>query len=67
MIRIWRPLYRFSSDKSLAYKRAYNRLKAIPQRGKLNVDQWNIAMAKAQDLLAQSKQSKLTNEKLREK
>lgn len=67
MIRIWRPLYRFSSDKSLAHKRAYNRSKAITQRGKLNVDQWNIAMAKAQDLLAQSEQSKLTNEKLREK
>lgn len=36
------------------YAKAYNRLKMRKQRGKISADEWNAAVAKAQDLKAQT-------------
>ena len=49
------------------YDRTYNRLKARKQRGKISVDEWNAAVAKAQELLALSEQGKLTDDELKQK
>ena len=47
------------------YAKAYDRLKARKQRGKISVDEWNTAVAQAQDLKEQSDRGKLTDEELR--
>ncbi len=47
------------------YDRTYNRLKARKQRGKISVDEWNAAVAKAQELLERSKRGELTDEELK--
>lgn len=47
------------------YAKAYNRLKARKQRGKITVDEWNTAVAMAQELKAQTERGELTDEKLR--
>lgn len=49
------------------YKRTYNRLKQRKLRGKISVDEWNTAVAKAQDLVAQSERGELTDEELKQK
>ncbi len=49
------------------YDRAYIRLKQRKLRGKISVDEWNTAVAKAQGLLEQSEQGKLTDEDLIQK
>ncbi len=49
------------------YDRAYNRLKVRKQRGKISVDEWNAAVAQAQDLVAQSERGELTDEELQQK
>lgn len=49
------------------YDRAYNRLKARKQRSKISVDEWNAAVAQAQELVAQSERGELTDEELRKK
>lgn len=49
------------------YDRAYNRLKTRKQRGKISVDEWNVTVAKAQELVAQSEHGKLTDEELKRK
>lgn len=49
------------------YDRAYNRLKTRKQRGKISVDEWNTAVAKAQELVAQSERGELTDEELTRK
>lgn len=49
------------------YDRAYIRLKQRKLRGKISVDEWNTAVAKAQELLEQSEQGKLTDEELVQK
>ena len=49
------------------YDRAYIRLKQRKLRGKISVDEWNTAVAKAQELLEQSEQGKLTDEELAQK
>lgn len=48
------------------YGKAYNRLKARKQRGKISEDEWNAAVAKAQKLVAQSERGKLSDEKLKQ-
>lgn len=48
------------------YGKAYNRLKARKQRGKISEDEWNDAVAKAQELVAQSERGKLSDEKLKQ-
>ena len=48
------------------YGKTYNRLKARKQRGKISEDEWNVAVANAQELVAQSERGKLTDEKLKQ-
>ena len=47
------------------YAKAYNRLKMRKQRGKISVDEWNVSVAKAQDLKAQAERGELSDEELR--
>jgi len=49
------------------YAKAYNRLKARKQRGKITVDEWNTAVVKAQDLKDQADRGELTDEELRQR
>jgi len=48
------------------YYRAYNRLKTRKLRGKISVDEWNTAVAKAQDILALAERGQLTDEELKQ-
>ena len=47
------------------YGKTYNRLKARKQRGKISEGEWNDAVAKAQELVAQSERGELTDENLK--
>lgn len=47
------------------YGKAYNRLKARKQRGKISEDEWNTAVARAQELVAQSERGELSDEELK--
>ena len=47
------------------YNKAYNRLKGRKQRGKMSVDEWNTAVAKAQDLKEQNERGEIDDEELR--
>ena len=47
------------------YAKAYNRLKARKQRGKITVNEWNAAVVKAQDLKDQADRGELSDEELR--
>jgi len=47
------------------YYRAYNRLKTRKLRGKISVDEWNTAVAKAQDILDKAERGQLTDEELK--
>jgi hypothetical protein len=49
------------------YDRTYNRLKVRKQRKKISMDEWNAAVAKAQELVAQSGRGELTDEELKQK
>ena len=49
------------------YDKAYNRLKARKQRGKISIDEWNAAVVQAQELKAQAERGKLSDEELRRK
>ncbi len=49
------------------YDRTYNRLKVRKQRGKISADEWNAAVAKAQELVAQSERGELTDEMLKQR
>ena len=49
------------------YARTYNRLKTRKQRGKISKDEWNAAVAKAQELVARSERGELTDEELKNK
>ena len=49
------------------YDKTYNRLKARKQRGKISEDEWNAAVAKAQELVAQSGRGELSDDELRQK
>ncbi len=49
------------------YDRAYNRMKVRKQRGKISRDEWNAAVAKAQELVARSGRGELTDEELKNK
>lgn len=49
------------------YDRTYNRLKVRKQRRKINADEWNAAVAKAQELVAQSERGELSDEELKRK
>lgn len=47
------------------YTKIYNQLKMRKQRGKISTDEWNSAIAKAQDLKEQVERGELTDEELR--
>lgn len=47
------------------YSKVYSRLKARKQRGKISVNEWNTAVAKAQDLKAQTERGELSDAELR--
>lgn len=47
------------------YDRTYNRLKVRKQRGKITKDEWNAAVAKAQELVTQSERGEMTDEELK--
>lgn len=49
----------------MEYDKAYLRLKQRKLRGKISVNEWNIAVAKAQELLARSERGELTDEELK--
>lgn len=49
------------------YAKVYNRLKARKQRGKITVNEWNAAVAMAQELKAQTERGELTDEELRQR
>lgn len=55
------------SPAKVEYDKAYLRLKHRKLRGKISLDEWNSAVAKAQELLEQSEQGKLTDEDLTQK
>lgn len=46
------------------YAKAYNRLKMRKQRRKISADDWNAAVAKAQDLKAKAERGELSDEEL---
>ena len=47
------------------YDRAYNRLKQRKNRGKISLDEWNMAVATAQELLERSGRGELSDEELK--
>jgi len=51
----------------MEYRKVYNRLKARKQRGSISNDEWNNAVAQAQNVLMQAEQGKLRDEEMREK
>lgn len=55
------------SPAQIEYDRTYNRLKQRKNRGKISLDEWNMAVATAQELLERSGQGELTDEELKKK
>ena len=55
------------SPAQMEYRKVYNRLKARKQRGKISSDEWNSAVAQAQEVLMQAEQGKLNDEEMRKK
>lgn len=51
----------------IEYDRTYNRLKVRKQRGKISREEWNAAIAEAQELVARSERGDLTDEELKDK
>ncbi len=47
------------------YDRTYNRLKQRKNRKKISIDEWNIAVAKAQELMEQAGRGELTDTELK--
>ena len=50
----------------IEYDRAYNRLKQRKNRKKITIDEWNVAVAKAQGLLERSERGELADEELKQ-
>ena len=55
------------SPAQIEYDRTYNRLKVRKQRKKISTDEWNVAIAEAQELVARSGRGELTDEELKQK
>lgn len=47
------------------YRKTYNRLKMRKARGKISVDQWNAAVAEAEELREQAERGELSDEEMR--
>ena len=48
------------------YQRVYNRLKTQKNRGKISVDEWNDAVAQAQEVKDRAEHGELGDEEMRE-
>lgn len=57
----------YRTPAQIEYDRTYNRLKGRKQRRKIGKDEWNAAVARAQELVAQSERGDLTDEELKQK
>ena len=55
------------SPARVEYDRAYNRLKRRKSRGKISVDEWNAAVAKAMQVLEQVERGELTDDEMKER
>ena len=51
----------------MEYRKVYNRLKARKQQGKISSDEWNKAVAQAQEVLIQVELGKLSDEEMRKR
>ena len=51
----------------MEYDRTYNRLKQRKVRGKIGVDEWNAAVAKAMQVLEQAERGELTDDEMKER
>lgn len=49
------------------FRRTYNRLKQRKNRGKISVDDWNTAVARAQEILEEAERGELSDTELRDK
>ena len=49
------------------FRLAYNRLKQRKNRGKISVDEWNAAVARAQEILEEAERGELTDTELKER
>jgi len=47
------------------YQRVYNRLKQQRHRGKISVDEWNAAVAQAQEMKARAERGELSDEEMK--
>ena len=55
------------SPAGMEYRKVYNRLKARKQRRKISTDEWNSALAKAQEVLDMAERGELSDEEMRER
>lgn len=55
------------SPACVEYGRTYNRLKQRRVRGKIGVDEWNAAIAKAMRVLEQTERGELTDDEMKER
>ena len=53
------------SPADVEYRKVYNRLKARKQRGKISTDEWNAAVAQAQEILDMAGRGELSDEEMR--
>ena len=49
------------------FRRTYNRLKQRKNRGKISVDEWNAAVARAQEILEEAERGELSDVELKER
>ena len=55
------------SPAGMEYRKVYNRLKARKQRRKISTDEWNTALAQAQEVLDIAERGELSDEDMRER
>ena len=54
------------SPAGMEYRKVYNRLKARKQRRKISADEWNAALAQAQEVLDMAERGELSDEEMQE-
>ena len=55
------------SPAGMEYRKVYNRLKARKQRRKISTDEWNAALAQAQEVLDMAERGELSDREMRER
>ena len=55
------------SPAGMEYRKVYNRLKARKQRRKISTDEWNAALAQAQEVLDMAERGELSDGEMRER